>query len=95
MSLISLSVVKDALDAEAFTADDMRIASLIGAAEALVSNYIRADLVEAFPEGLPVDVREAIIEVVIWLYDGEPPTDDNARLPSKARVFLSAHRRYS
>lgn len=95
MSLIALSVVKDALDADAFTADDKRISSLIDAAEALVSQYIRADLVEAFPEGLPPDVVRAIIEVVRPLYDDEIAADEHARLPPMARMFLSAHRRYS
>jgi ABC-type nitrate/sulfonate/bicarbonate transport system substrate-binding protein len=95
VSLTPLATVKDGVDASSFNFDDVKLQRLTDVAEAQVAQYLRTDLVTAFPGGLPFDVEQAVIELVRSLYDGADDESDNPRLPKLVRQLLAPHRNFT
>lgn len=94
MSLVQLSAVKAGVQAKDFSDDDELLQRLTDAAEISIAHYLRRDLEVDFPGGIPVNIEQAVIEVVRWLYECED-SDEPSRLPASARCLLAAHRKFT
>lgn len=96
MTIITLADAKAHLNITDET-DDTMIAEKIGAAEAWVADFTGEDFLdeEAFPDGAPAPVKEAIRKFVADLYENREASLAGIAAPFGVADLLAPYRRWT
>ncbi|UWQ77359.1 head-tail connector protein [Leisingera sp. M658] len=91
-----LETVKAGVSAGGFTADDALLSRLAAASEVSIAGYLRFDLADEFPDGIPADLEQAIIELVRFFYEAHQDGrgTEGQGLPPLVRTLLAPHRKF-
>lgn len=97
MSLVELEKVKAGVGATGFTNDDVELQRLSDMSEIAIGHFLRRNLTEEFPSGLPRDLEGAVISLVDTVYNGNLNDEglDPNNWPFLLKFLLSNHRSFT